>query len=152
MFCAPSKLRQRAKLWIMGILKTSDHIQTRSRCQTPVRNLQRPVKPQIRTLRTRMIFAPSKLRQRAKIWIIGVSQTSDQIHVQAKIPNHSQEPLALGKHLGQIFGPVFWPEISDFFQSSLEPIFRTTLIKILENLLKPCNCCTELNQAKAELI
>merc|ERR1712025_1429786 len=33
-----------------------------SGCQTPVRNLQRPPKPQIRTYRTWMFFAPSKSR------------------------------------------------------------------------------------------
>ena len=33
---------------------------SRSRCQTPVRNLQRPLKPQIRTKRTWMFFVPSK--------------------------------------------------------------------------------------------
>ena len=35
---------------------------SRSRCQTPVRNLQPPLKPQIRTQWTWMFFAPSKLR------------------------------------------------------------------------------------------
>merc|ERR1712114_169103 len=33
---------------------------SRSRCQTPVKNLQRPPKPQISTLRTWVFFAPSK--------------------------------------------------------------------------------------------
>ena len=49
MFFAPSKSRQEAKIQIMGISKTSDHFQTRSRCQTPVINLQHPPRPQMRT-------------------------------------------------------------------------------------------------------
>ena len=42
--------------WPMTISKS------RSRCQTPVRNLQWPPKPQMRTKRTCMFFAPSKSR------------------------------------------------------------------------------------------
>ena len=62
--------------------------ESRSRCQTPVRNLQRPPKPQMRTLRTWMFFAPSKSRQRAKIQIMGVSKTRDHVQTQIKMPNH----------------------------------------------------------------
>merc|ERR1712082_51714 len=69
----------------------------RSRCQTPVRNIQRPPKPQMRTLRTWMFFAPSKSRKRAKIWIMGVSKTSDYIQIKIKMPNPSQEPPACSK-------------------------------------------------------
>merc|ERR1711954_47001 len=56
-----------------------------------------PPKPQIRTLRTWMFFAPSKSRWRAKIWNIGVSNTSDHIQIKMKIPNPSQEPPASSK-------------------------------------------------------
>ena len=44
-----------------------------------------------------MFFAPSKLRQRAKIWIIGISKTSDHIHIKIKMPNPSQEPPVSSK-------------------------------------------------------
>ena len=67
---------------------------SRSRCQTPVRNIKPPPKSQIRTLRTYMSFAPSKSRQRAKIRNIGVAKTSDHIKIKIKIPNPSQEPPA----------------------------------------------------------
>merc|ERR1712081_76405 len=40
---------------------------SRSRCKIPVRNLQHPPKPQIRTLWTWLFFAHSKTRERAKI-------------------------------------------------------------------------------------
>ena len=61
----------------------------RSRCQTPVRNLQWPPKHQMRTLRTWMFFEPSKSGERVKIWIIGVSKTSDYIKFKIKVPNPS---------------------------------------------------------------
>ena len=44
-----------------------------------------------------MIFAPSKSRWRAEIWIMGVSKTSDQIQIMIKMPNPSQEPSASSK-------------------------------------------------------
>ena len=41
-----------------------------------------------------MFFAPSKSRERAKIWIMGVSKTSDHIQIKIKMPNPGQEPPA----------------------------------------------------------
>ena len=40
--------------------------------KVPNEDLQRPPKPNMRTLRTWMFFAPSKSRFRAKIWIMGI--------------------------------------------------------------------------------
>ena len=47
-------------IWVYQ--RTLTIYRSRSRCPTPVRNLQPPPKPQIRTWRTWMFFAPSKLR------------------------------------------------------------------------------------------
>ena len=44
-----------------------------------------------------MFFAPSKYRQRAKIWIKGKSKTSDHIQIKIEIPNPSQEPQPSSK-------------------------------------------------------
>ena len=44
-----------------------------------------------------MFFAPSKSRQRAKIWIMGISKTSEHIQIKIKMPNPSQEPPASPK-------------------------------------------------------
>ena len=44
-----------------------------------------------------MLFAPSKSRKRAKVWIMGVSKTSDHIWIKIKMPNPSQEPPASSK-------------------------------------------------------
>merc|ERR1711954_71232 len=68
-----------------------------SGCQTPVRNLQHPPKPQMRTQRTWMFFAPSKSRLRAKIGNMGVPKTSYQIQINMRMPNPSQEPPAYSK-------------------------------------------------------
>merc|ERR1712114_93641 len=65
--------------------------------QTPVRNLQCPLKPQMRTSRTWMFFAPSKSRQRAKIWIMVVSKTTDHIKIKIKMPKPCQEPPVSSK-------------------------------------------------------
>ena len=82
MFFAPSKLRQRAKFWIMGVLKPVTISISRSIYQPLVRNLQHPPNPQMRTLRTWMFFAPSKSRQRAAIKNMGLSKISDHIPSQ----------------------------------------------------------------------
>ena len=44
-----------------------------------------------------MFFALSKSRQRAKIWDMGISKTSDCIGIKIKIPNISQDPAASSK-------------------------------------------------------
>ena len=44
-----------------------------------------------------MFFAPSKSRYRAKIWVIGISKTSDHIQIRIKMPNPCQEPQASSK-------------------------------------------------------
>ena len=44
-----------------------------------------------------MFFAPSKSRYKAKIWIMGVSMTSDHIQIKIKMPNPSQEPPVSSK-------------------------------------------------------
>ena len=41
-----------------------------------------------------MFFAPSKSSQRAKIWHMGVPNTSDHIQSNIRMPNPSQEPPA----------------------------------------------------------
>ena len=129
MFFAPSKSRQRAKIWIMVISKTYDHMQiifklgleghgcslylqnldqetnfgrwvhqrpvtiskSRSRCQTPIRNLQHPKKPQIRTLRTQMLFASLKAIQKAKS-SRPISQSRSKCPTTVKNLQHPKKP------------------------------------------------------------
>ena len=61
---------------------------SRSRCQTPIKNIQHHPKPQMRTQRTWIFFAPSNFK-RAKIRNIGVSKTPDHIQIKIKMPTSS---------------------------------------------------------------
>ena len=122
---------------------------SRSKCQSPVRNLQCPPKPQLRTQMTWMFFAPSISRESQNsdhcciknqclypkkdqdvkpesgtssvlqaptqdlkdmvvvctfqtkieswIWNMGVSEASDHIQINIRMPNPSQEPPASSK-------------------------------------------------------
>ena len=91
MIFAPSN-HDRAKIWIIVVSKTSDHIQINIRMQTPVRNIQRPSKPHIRTQRKWIFFASLKSRQRPKIGNIDETKTSDHIQINIRMPIPSQEP------------------------------------------------------------
>ena len=44
-----------------------------------------------------MFFAPSKSRERTKIWNIGVSKTRDHIQIKIRMLNPSQNPPASSK-------------------------------------------------------
>ena len=44
-----------------------------------------------------MFFVPSKSRERAKFWIIGLLKASDHIKIKIKMPTPSQEPPASSK-------------------------------------------------------
>ena len=68
-----------------------------SGCKAPVRNLQLPPKPQMRTSRTWLFFEPSKSRQRDKNLIIIVSKTSDYIQIKIKKSSPSEEHTASSK-------------------------------------------------------
>ena len=50
------------KLWSWVYQRPVTISKSRSQCQTPIRSLQHPPKPQIRTYRTQVFFAPSKSR------------------------------------------------------------------------------------------
>ena len=65
--------------------------QSRSKCQTSVRNLQFPSNPQIWTLMTHMFFVPPKSNQKAKIGNMIVPKTNGHIQIKIKIPNTSQK-------------------------------------------------------------
>ena len=60
----------------------------------PYENQIQDAKPQIETIRTWMSFAPSKSRQRAKIWIMGISKLftpsnqDSSLHVRIKLDSN----------------------------------------------------------------
>ena len=55
-FFAPSKSRFRAKIWIMGISKTSDHIKIKIKMLNPSQELPSPFKAPNKDLKERYVF------------------------------------------------------------------------------------------------
>ena len=78
----------------MGVSKTSDHIQIKTKMPNPS---QEPYKPQMKTSRTWMFFAPSKSRKRAKNQTKDVSKTTEFFKIKKKLPEPSQELPASSK-------------------------------------------------------
>ena len=68
-----------------------------------------------------MIFVPSKPRYRAKIWKMGVSKTSDYIHIKIKMKNPNQEPPASSKATNQDSATwkLIYSQCSEFLLSFL---------------------------------
>ena len=94
MFFAPSKSRQRAKIWNRVEPKTSDHIQINIRMQNPSQEPPASSKAPFQDLNDMDVLASLNSRQRAKFWNMGVLKTIDHIQINIKMPNSSQEPLA----------------------------------------------------------
>ena len=53
-----------------------------------------------------MFFVPYKSRYRAKIQIMGISKTSDNIQIKMKLPNPSQEPPASSESPNHDLGDI----------------------------------------------
>ena len=81
----------------MGVSKTSDHIQTKIKMPTPSQEPPASSKAPNQKLKDMDFFAPSKLRQRARIWNMGVSKISNHIQIKIKMPNFSLEPAGSSK-------------------------------------------------------
>ena len=92
MFFAPSKFRQRAKVWKIGVSKTSGQIQIKIHLQNPSQELPAPSKAPKQDLKDIVLITHSKSRQRVKFQKIGVSTTCNHIQIKNKIPKHSQKP------------------------------------------------------------
>merc|ERR1711954_137603 len=70
---------------------------SRSRCQTPVRNLQHPPNPKIRTYRHRCCFNLHLQNQdRDKSWIMDVSKTREGIISKSR--SRCSNPVRILKH------------------------------------------------------
>ena len=106
---------------------------SRSRVQTPVRNLQCLPMPQIRSLRTWMFFAPSKSRQRAKVQNMVVAKTSENIQIKIKITNLIQEPPVSSNAQIRIQMTCLWEIIYDgpvmIWKKSKKSISSTSMWK-----------------------
>ena len=88
MFFAPSKSRYRAKIWKLGVSKTSDNIKIKIKIQDPSQEPPETSKAQNQDLKdVDVLFT--------KIWNIDLSKTSDNTQIQIKNPNPFQEHPAL---------------------------------------------------------
>ena len=101
MFFAPSKLRQRAKIWNMGLSQPSDYIQIKIKLNNPSQEPPASSETPNQELNDMDVPSPSNSRQRPEIWNMGVSRTSDHIQIKIKMPNPSHELPVSSKSLSQ---------------------------------------------------
>merc|ERR1712239_58873 len=97
MFFAPSKSRERAKMQIIGISMTSDHIQIKIKMpnlsQEPPASSNAPNED----LKDIDVLCTFKIKIESQNSDLAVSKTSEHILIKIKMPNPSQEPQASSK-------------------------------------------------------
>ena len=79
------------KVWIMGVSKTSDHIQIKISMLNPSQKPQASYKTPNEDLKDMDVHCTFKTKKESKNQIVGVSKTSDHIKINIKMPNFSQE-------------------------------------------------------------
>ena len=75
----------------MVVSKISDYIQIKIKMPNPGQSPPASSKAPNKDLKDRDVLCILKSRERAKIWNMGVSKTSDNIQIEIKMPNPSQE-------------------------------------------------------------
>ena len=81
----------------MGVSKTSDHIQIKIKMPNPSQEPPVSSKVPYEDLKDMYVFCTFKIKIESKIWIMGVSKTSDHTQIKIKMPNPSQEPPVFSK-------------------------------------------------------
>ena len=79
----------------MGVSKTSNPIDIKMKVPNPSQKTSASSKAPNEDLKDLDVLCTFKSRERAKIWIMGISKTSD--HIQIKILYPSQEPPVSSK-------------------------------------------------------
>ena len=77
----------------MGVLKNSDHIQVKIKIPDPSQKPPASSNAPNQDLKGHVHSLHLQSQDRAKIWNMGVSTTSDHIKIKIKIPNQSIKPL-----------------------------------------------------------
>ena len=90
MFFAPSKSRQRAKIWNMGVLKTSDLIPSNKNVLNPSQDVK-----------DNDVLCTFKIKIESQNSDKGLPKTIDHIQIKIKMWNPPQEPLAPNKARNQ---------------------------------------------------
>ena len=75
----------------MVVSKASDHIQIKIKMPNPSQEPPVSSKAQNEDLKDMYVLCTFKIKIVAKIWIMGVSKTSDHIQIKLKMPNLCQE-------------------------------------------------------------
>ena len=74
------------------VWKAGHHIQIQIMMQNPSQEPPASSKDPNQDSKVLMFFAPSKSKERARIWNMGEQKTSDNIQMKIKMPNPRQEP------------------------------------------------------------
>ena len=94
MFFASSKSRQKTKIGIMWLSKTSDHIQIKIKMPNPCQEPPASSKIPNQDLKDMDALCTFKIEVESQHQSMGVSKTSENIQIKIKIPNPSHEPPA----------------------------------------------------------
>ena len=97
MIFTPSKSRKRAQIWIMGISKTSDHIQIDIKMPNPSQEPPASSKAPNEDSKDMDVLWTFKVKIDSQIWNMDVLKPSDNIQIKIKMPNPRQEPPASSK-------------------------------------------------------
>ena len=81
----------------MGVPKTSDHIQIKIQIPNPSQECPVSLKALNEDLKDMDVLFTFKIKMEKKIMSMGISKTSDQIQIDIKMPNPSQEHPASSK-------------------------------------------------------
>ena len=91
------------KIWIIGISKTSDHIQIKIKMPNPSQEPPASSKAPNEDIKDMDV---SKSRYIPKFWNMGGAKTSDYIQTKIKVPNLSQEPPVSSKAQNEDFNDM----------------------------------------------
>ena len=91
----------------MGVSKTSEHMQIKMKMPNPSQKHPESAKAPNEDFKNMDILCTFKIKVESKIWVMGVSKTSDHIQIKIEIANPSQEPLASSKAPNQDLKDIF---------------------------------------------
>ena len=104
MFFPPSDSKYQAKIWNVGISKTSDHIQMKIKMPNPIQEPPESSKAPNEDLKDMYVLCTFKIKTESQnsdhghiILNIGVSKTSNSIKIKWRYHTSSQEPKVFSK-------------------------------------------------------
>ena len=107
MFFAPSKSRERAKIWNIGIPKTSDHILIKIKMPDPCQEPPASSKAPKEDLKDMDVLYTFKIKIESQNSDYCASKTSDHTQIKIKMANPRQEPPASSKAPNQDLNDLY---------------------------------------------